>query len=190
MLISNSSDSTFKIWDMSKNSKLPLNCFYDSDSAIVSADFRQADNIHICLNEDGNVYIRNILNEKEFKKIKVSKSNFNFIKFNALNKNQFFLSSEDSFKIYDIKEGREIDSIKAFANCVDILLDSNNFLVTFPDSIRRYARNSYNFNETEKVIFESEEISFSNVCFYNEKFDYLIAGNNNGDLIYMTYNSK
>lgn len=175
---------------MAKNSKLPLNCFYDSDSAIVSADFRQTDNLHICLNEDGNVFIRNILNEKELKKIRVPKNNFNFIKFNALNKNQFFLSSEDSFKVYDIKEGREIDSINAFANCVDINLDSNKFLVTFPDSIKTYARCNYNFNNTEKLVFEYDEISFSNVCFYNEKFDYLIAGSNNGDLIYTTiYNN-
>jgi len=169
---------------MSKNSKLPLNCFYDSDSAIVSADFSQKDNLHICLNEDGNIFIRNILNEKEYKKIRVGKENFNFIKFNALNKNQFFLSSEECFKVFDIKEGREIDSINAFANCVDIHLDSNKYLVTFPGSINTYARNNYNFNITEKLIFKNDEISFSNVCFYNEKFDYLIAGNNNGDLIY------
>lgn len=175
---------------MTKNSKLPLNCFYDSDSSIVSADFRQSDNTHICLNEDGNIYIRNILNEKEFKKINVSKSNFNFIKFNPLNKNQFFLSSEEAFKIYDIKEGREIDSINAFVNCVDINLDSNKFLLTFPDSIKTYARNNYNFSNTEKVVFEYDEICFSNVCFYNDKFDYLIAGNNNGDLIYSSNNSK
>ncbi len=184
MLITNSFDSTYKIWDISKNCKLPLSCFYDSDSAIVSADFKQTDNLHICLNEDGYIFIRNILNEKEFKKIKIQKGNFNFIKFNSINKNQFFVSSQESFKIYDIKEGREIDSIKSFANCVDINLDANKYLLTFPNAFKTYTRNNYNFNNTEKVIFEYEDISFSNICFYNDKLDCLIAGTENGDFMY------
>jgi len=169
---------------MSKNSKLPLNCFYDSDSAIISADFRQSDNLHICLNEDGNIYIRNILNEKEFKKIRVSKKNFNFIKFNPLNKHQFFLSSEDTFKVYDIKEGRETDKIDIFSNCIDINLDSDKYLITFHDSIKTFGRKNYNFDNTEKIVFDYADLAFSNICFYNDKFDCLIAGNANGDFIY------
>lgn len=181
LLVSSSADSTNKIWDFTKNPKFPINCFYDSDSAIISSDLRQTDDFHICLNEEGYVYLRNIANEKEFKSIKAKRKNYNFVKFNPFNKNQFYLGSEESLSIFDLRENKEIEVIKKFGDCVDIFCDSRKYLVTFRDSIRLFDKNTL---EEKNLIFEYPELSFANLCFYNEKFDSYISGNENGDFIY------
>lgn len=138
--------------------------------------------MHICLNDDGYAYLRNITDEKDFKKIKIHKDNiYNFIKFNPLNENQFFVSSEKEFLIYDIKEGKELENIHILANCIDITMDSFRFIVTFKNYIKIFERNDLT---TNKILKEYQDLSFSNVSCYNEKFDCMIVGNDNGDFLY------
>lgn len=133
------------------------------------------------MNEDGYVFIRNIGNEKEFKKVKISKdNNYNFLKFNPVNKNQFFISSENEFKVYDIREGKEVDSINKFKNCIDISLDGFKYLVTFRDSVKLYEKNIF----SEITILEYQDLTFSNICYYNDRLDCLIAGNESGDFLF------
>jgi hypothetical protein len=125
-------------------------------------------------------------NEKEFKTLQAKRKNNNFVKFNPFNKNQFFLGSTESLSIFDIREGKEIETIKLFADCVDIFCDSCNFLITFKDGVRLFDKNNFE----EKILFEYQDLSFANICFYNDKFDCYITGNENGDFIYSINNDR
>ena len=108
------------------------------------------------------------------------------MKYNPFNKNQFFLGSEESLSIFDIREGKEIEAIKQFADCVDIFSDSQKYFVTFKDGVRLFDKN----NIEEKLLFENSDLSFSNLSFHNDKFDCFITGNENGDFIYSMNNEN
>ncbi len=108
------------------------------------------------------------------------------MKFNPFNRNQFFLGSQECLSIFDIREGKEIESLKLFGDCVDVFCDSVNYLITYKDGVRLFNKNNFE----EKILFENKDLSFANICFYNDKFDCFISGNENGDFIYSINNNR
>lgn len=146
---------------MSNNNKIPTVVYYDTESKIVSADYRSKDNLHICLDEDGNFIIRNIKGEKDHKKIKMPNVNFKYVKFNPINDYQFFVCSENFFKIYDIRNNLEMDSISIFANSVEVLNDSKNFLLASQEGLELYYSN---ITKMDKI---KEWKTFGQLCHAN-----------------------
>lgn len=169
---------------MNNNNKIPVIVYYDTESKIVSADYRGKDNLHICIDEDGHVVIRSLKGEKEFKKIKIQPENFKYIKFNPLNDFQYFICTDSYFKIYDIRNNFEMDSVEQFANSIDIFNDSKNYLLVKQSEI-----NLFHFN-THKVEKLKEWNNFGTLSHANMNSvnycdpEIILLGNENGDLFY------
>jgi WD40 repeat protein len=186
MLVTDGADSTYKIWDLTNNNKIPTVVYYDTESPIVSADFRPKDNLHICLDSDGNIITRNVKNQKECIKNRITKEHFNYVKFNPLNDFQYFICTESYFKIYDLRNNIEIGSVREFSNSIDIVNDSKNYLLTFNQGLKLFSFK----NHTEELNREWNEfgnVSFCNMGFFNyTNPDVIVVGNENGDVFYST----
>ena len=111
---------------MSLPNKLPSDVFYDTESKIISADFKAKDSLHLCLDEDGNYVLRKIHQKNNVKKYKLKKENYKFIGFNKVNDNQYFISSTESFRIFDMRTHLEINQVEELKGAFDIFNDSNN----------------------------------------------------------------
>jgi hypothetical protein len=169
---------------MSNNNKIPLHVFYDSESKIVSSDFRSKDNIHICIDDDGLLLIRNVNDVKDFKKINLMKKNYKYVKFNPLNDFQYFICSETDFKIYDIRNNLEMDSVDAFADSIDIFNDSKNFLIAKNEGLFLYTFCSSKM-ESVKEWTEFDQISHANMNIINySNPELILIGNEQGDVFY------
>lgn len=183
-LITDGADSTCKIWDLSNNNKIPYTVYYDTESKIVSSDFRAKDGLHICLDEEGNFVIRNIKSQNDYVKIKLPKQPFQFVKFNPMNENQYFISTDSSFKIYDVRTNIEMEAVSEFSNSIDIFNDSNTFLTVKQNNLSLY--NFYSANLDKLNEWNSfgliSHFNLNSLNFANPEL--LIVGNTNGDLFY------
>lgn len=136
------------------------------------------------MDEEGNFITRNVKNDKEVKKIKLPKKNYKFVKFNPLNELQYFISTEESFKIYDMRTNLEIDSVEEFADSIDIFNDSSQFLTVKPNELSLY---TFNAGKTEK---QREWNTFGSISHLNmnsvnyDNPEVIILGNDNGDVYY------
>jgi hypothetical protein len=163
--------------------------YYDTETTIISSDFRPKDNLHICIDEDGHFVMRNLKTEKECKKIKLPKQEYKYVKFNSLNNFQYFVCSEESFKIYDVRNHLEMDSVVEFANSIDIFNDSKNFLLVKTEGLELH---TFNLHKVEKL---KDWMSFGKVSYANMNSvnysnpDLIIVGNENGDLFYSNQES-
>jgi WD40 repeat protein len=181
-IITDGADSTCKVWDLSNSNKIPTVVHYDTESTIVSADYRHKDSLHLCIDEDGQFVIRNMKQEKEFKKIKLPKENYKFVKFNPLNESQYFIGSEESFKIFDIRTNLEINTIDEFKNSIEIFNDSSKCLLVREEGLELY---SYSGKEVQK---EKEWVDFGMVTHLNMNTvnysnpEVLVIGNETGDV--------
>lgn len=153
--------------------------FFDTEGKIISADYRAKDNLHVCVDEDGLVVMRNMRDQKDFKKVKVQKDEFKYIKFNPLNDFQYFLCAENSFKIYDVRSHLELDDIAQFADSVNIFGDSSGYLLAKREGITIYNTQI----EVQKQITSFGDITHANMKSINfSKPDIIVIGNENGDL--------
>lgn len=168
-----------KVWDLADPQKIPTMVFFDTEGKIVSADFRAKDNMHLCIDEEGLVVMRNLKNNKEFKKMSVEKDNYRYVKFNPLNEFQYFLCGEKSFKIFDVRSHFELDSINQFADSINIFGDSSGYLIGRKSGIELYNSQV----ELLKGIDTFGEITHINMRSVNyTRPDMIIIGNENGDL--------
>ena len=183
-MITDGADSTCKVWDLSNSNKIPSSVYFDTESKIISSDFRPTDSLYICLDEDGHFILRKIKEEKESSKIKLSRQNYKYLKFNPMNDFQYFIGSEESFKIYDIRTHLEIETIEEFKNSINIFNDSNNYMLIREDGLNLY---NYSSHKIEKV---KEWINFSLVTHFNMSYinpDVLLVGNEGGDVYYSKF---
>lgn len=156
--------------------------YYDTDTTIVSADYRSKDNLHICVDEDGHFVMRNMKEGKDFKKVTLEKSNYKYVKFNPMNEYQYFICSEESFKIYDVRNNLEMDSVEQFANSDDIFNDSSTYLLVHKEGLKLYAF-SENKVEIVKDWNEMGEVTFCDMNSVNyTNPEIIVVGNENGDL--------
>jgi WD40 repeat protein len=181
-IITDGADSTCKVWDLSNSNKIPSVVYYDTESTIISADYRHKDTLHICIDEDGHFVMRNIKQEKEHKKIKLPKENYKFVKFNPMNESQYFIGSEESFKVYDLRTNLEINNVEEFKNSIDFFNDSKKSLVVREEGLEVY---TFSLHETLK---EKEWLDFGAVTHFNinsinySNPDIMILGNESGDV--------
>lgn len=135
--------------------------------------------MHICIDEDGHLVIRSIKDEKEVRKLKVPKEEFRFIKFNPLNESQFFLCSENSFKVFDVRTNLELESIDQFANSIDLFSDTHKYLLVKDTGLGLY---------NSQIELENEWTNFGRISHASLKSinygrpDMIIVGNEAGDL--------
>ena len=167
-----------------------MNVFYDTESKIISADFRPKDGMFTCLDQDGNLVLRNLYKDKEFKVIKLGYDKYNYTKFNKFNDYQYFISSANSFRIFDIRTNYEIETIEEFKNSSEIINDSKNYMIGFQGnkSMEVYdldlLKGGYSLSNTWKNITNVSCISANSKYF--EYPELIAVGNENGDLFYST----
>ncbi len=184
MLITDGADSTCKIWDLSNPNKIPLDVYYDTETAIVSSDYRDYDNLHICVDEDGNFVIRNVKDEKECFKTKLNNHNFRLVKINPLNHYQYFISTKDTFKIYDFRNNLEVDSISELSDSFEVFNDSKQYLSIKGDSMELYKINTGVLGK-HRDWKEFGEITHANINTTNYmSLDCIVLGNDTGDIFY------
>jgi hypothetical protein len=133
----------------------------------------------MCADEDCVLVIRDIKNEKDYKKIQLEKSEMKYVKFNQINPNEYFVCTKEYFKIYDIRTNKEIENKEQFKNSFDIFNDSVNFLLAYDNYLRLYTDNLIReWNEFDTIT----HINMNIVNFTNPEI--MILGNSNGDLYY------
>lgn len=183
-MISDGADSTLKIWDLSNNTKIPLDVFYDTETTICSADYRSKDFLHLALDDDGNVVARNLKSQNKCKKIKLPSEDYKLIKFNTVNDNQFFISSEQSFKVFDIRTYTEIRSCEMLSNSSHLLNDTNQFLIGKPSSLCLFEGGKSDVS----FIREWEEVGNTTMLNMNDKNftdpEIIAIGNDKGDVFF------
>jgi hypothetical protein len=141
-------------------------------------------NTHICVDEDGLLVIRDIKNEKQFKKLQLEKDCYKLVKLNHVNENQFYVVSENKFSIYDLRTYQSFEQVEEFKNCSEVFNDSESYLLMQDGHLNLY---SYTTN-TPTLLKDFDGISNlkhlnCNLQNYNNP-DIIILGNNNGDLFY------
>lgn len=132
--------------------------------------------------------LRDLRKENEFKKLKLSfKDKYKLVKFNELNDFQYFVSGDNSFKVFDIRSHIEIDSIEEFKGALEIFNDSSNFLIAKKEALFLYN------NDLEKL---KEWNEFGNITSLNLKSanylkpDVIVVGNSNGDVFVSNYDAN
>jgi len=70
------------------------------------------------------------MRDKEVKIKKLGIAKYNFVKFNDFNYNQFFISSDKFFKVFDIRNNKEIENINEFKNANEVVNDSISYLIS------------------------------------------------------------
>jgi hypothetical protein len=142
--------------------------------------------MHVCLDKEGNIVFRNVNKDNEVQIKKMKKTEFNLVKFNPFDEFEVYISSKDSFKIYDTRMFQEICEIQQFKNCLDIYNDnSNNYLISKRDSINffNYDAMTKKFNEIKNwELNDISCLSINNSSFKNP--DIITIGCDNGDLYY------
>jgi len=144
-----------------------------------------------CLDNDGNLVIRNLLKDKEFKLMKLGYDNYNFVKFNNFNDYQYFISSKNSFRIFDIRTNYEIENIEEFKNSTEIINDSKNYMLGYLDNTLSVydtdvLKGGYTLQNSWKDILNVSCISTNSK--YYEVPELIAIGNDNGDLYYSKLN--
>lgn len=171
------------MWSLSSSFKIPQQVFYDTDDKIISADYRN-DGMHVCLDLEGNCVFRNVNKANEVYIKRLSKQDFNFVKFNAFDEYEFYVSSKDSFKVYDTRTFQEMYEVPQFKGCLDIYNDNcSNYLLSKRDSINFmcYDATIKKFNELKKWdIIDLSCLSINNPSLINP--DIISIGCENGDL--------
>lgn len=132
------------------------------------------DSLHLCLDEDGNYVLRKINEKNNVKKIKLKHEYYKFIGFNKVNDNQYFISSSQSFRIFDIRTHHEVNKIEELKGAFDIFNDSNNFLKIHEGGLDLYD------NLFKQIKHYGD---FGTLTHFNSNYpEICIIGNENGDI--------
>ena len=107
-VISDGADSVYKVWDVNK--KMAIQSYFDTDSQIVTCDYRDEDSMHICIDTDGALAIRSLSPDKLVFKLNLESSSFYCARFDKNDLNKYYISSENGLDIYDIRMNRIIDT--------------------------------------------------------------------------------
>jgi len=141
----------------------------------------------MCLDSEGILVTRNLIRDKEVKIKKHGIMKYNFVKFNEFNDNQYFVSSEKFFKIFDLRNHQEIESIPEFKNTAEMVNDSNSFLITEKNSIKLYFNKEIN-KDGEYALAKSWKLNnISCIGMDNPRLkfpDIILLGTDVGDLYY------
>lgn len=185
ILITNSADSTYKTWNVAKSTKLPLHIYYDTENSIVSADYREEDNLHICVDQDGNLILRVLNKGNELNKLFLENANEDtFVKFDQSNNNQFFVGTEEKLDVYDARMNKIIVSYPKWNSVKGLANDSEKAMIFMkykPLSLSK-------FDEGDKVVKEWDNFGeLTHLKMRTEKNNnngIIILGNENGDVYY------
>jgi hypothetical protein len=180
-------DSNYKLWDISE--KTPIKVYYDTESQIISCDFRTEDDFHICLDNDKYLVIRKIdtINTDCYKIVLDDKTT-SFVKFNKYNLNEYVVGSKTKFNVYDFRTNKIIESYENFGRVNLFESDSTHNLISNKQSL--FLTKSSNC-EIIKEWNELGEISSLYMEGYKEKesndnVSIVIIGNEKGDVYYST----
>ena len=186
-LITDGMDSNYKLWDISE--KTPIKVYYDTESQIISCDFRTEDDFHICLDNDKYLVIRKIdtINTDCYKIVLDDKTT-SFVKFNKYNLNEYVVGSKTKFNVYDFRTNKIIESYENFGRVNLFESDSTHNLISNKQSL--FLTKSSNC-EIIKEWNELGEISSLYMEGYKEKesndnVSIVIIGNEKGDVYYST----
>lgn len=142
--------------------------------------------MHVCLDLEGNCVFRNINRDNEVHIKRLSKQSYNFVKFNVFEEYQFYVSSNDSFKVYDTRTFQVLYDMPQFKGCLDIYNDNcSNYLISKKDSINYffYDVGLNKFNELKNWdLNDISCLSINNHSYKNP--DIITIGCDNGDLYY------
>lgn len=177
-LISDGADSTCKVWDINTASRLPIQAYYDTESQIISSDFRQSDNLHICIDKDGHFVMRNFTIKNEIVKSSLGHNQYYYVKLNTNNIYQYYISSIDSFKVCELRTNKVIQTIDAFKQSYSIL-DQSNYLIGNNEGMFLYGNNL----EKERH-WDYEKITHMNIKKCIQGSNVIIVGNDLGDVYY------
>ena len=182
VLITNSADSTYKTWNLQNSTKLPLHIYYDTENSIVSADYREEDNAHICVDQDGNFVYRILDKSNECTKLLLDvPSEETFVKFDSTNRNQYYIGNEEKCDLYDGRMNKVISSF-AWENVKGVINDTDKAIVMMKEKSLMLTALS---NEKD-IVKEWDEIASPTHLRMKAKEGngVIIVGNENGDVYY------
>ena len=186
-LITDGADSTYKIWDLN-DTKYPIHTFYEVESPIISCDYRDIDQLHLCLDSEKNFVLRKIDKSiNEYFKLNLNDKSTNFVKFNKNNLNEYFISSKNKFDIYDIRMNKIIYSLEKYGKVLFCENDSENIIIANKDKafITKLYDNEilkeYQFGDISYMYYKKIKIE-------NNEKNLLCIGNEIGDLYYSLNN--
>ena len=184
-LITDGRDSNYKLWDITE--KTPIKVYYDTESQIISCDFRQEDDFHICLDNDKYLVIRKIdTSNTDCYKVVLDDKTTSFVSFNKYNNNEYVVGSKTKFDVYDMRNNKIVESYQNFGRVSLFESDSTHNLISNKQSL--FLTNSNNY-EIVKEWNELGEISSLYLEGYkdkesNEHISIVIVGNEKGDVYY------
>lgn len=182
-IISDGKDSVYKIWDVNK--KIPLQSYFDTDSPIITCDYRDEDGMHMCIDSDGAFALRNMVTDKIVLKFNMDYSNFYCARFDPTDLNKYYIANETSLDIFDLRMNRLVESISDWNDAKLFTNEGNYFLVADQEndalSLREYGNYGDYLSKFEKL-GKVSHIRYRNIK--NKQMQVIICGNKDGDVFY------
>lgn len=176
-LLTISKDSFCSIYSLNSDIKTPIHTFRDLNAEIISSDFRIIDNFLIKADIKGNIVLKNVKDDDHIVRYKIEgeygNAEIKYVKFNSVNENEYFICTEEGFKVFDIRTNKQIKENEFFYNTDYIVNDNSNYLVNYTTGIQHYTYSSSTeeFNLLDNLTTNNEVIScFQNNILVNHKF--------------------
>ena len=100
-----------------------------------------------------------------------------------MNENQYFVGSDTSFRIFDLRNHLEIDKVDSFANSIEMFNDYNNFITFFEQEA---TVTSFLYGKTKILTSYNFQglISSLSISDYRKDKNVIAVGCNNGEMLY------
>jgi len=171
-LLTISSNSSCLLYSLNSNLKTPIGIFRDLDKRIVSSDFRLGDNLLVTADESGVVVMRNMKQSEKMFSFKVKGEygdtpEIKYVKFNPVNENEYFVCTEDSFRVYDVRSNGLVGEVEFFYNTMDIENDSLGYIVCSRNGVQLYLKdinkriglaNSFSLDDSVVSTFQNNQL--------------------------------
>lgn len=182
-IISDGADSVYKLWDVNK--KIPIQSYFDTDSQIVTCDYRDDDQMHMCIDSDGALAIRNMKSDKLMLKMNLDCSNYFYAKFDINELNKYYIANENGIDFYDLRMNKIIDSVGNWSDSKLFLNEGNYFLMTDQEEDLLTLREYENYESNLKSFEQFGKITHIRPKYFkNKQKKIIICGNNEGDIFY------
>lgn len=182
-LISDGADSVYKLWDINK--KIPEQSYFDTEGEIVSCDYREKDNLHICVDIDGNVALRNMNDKEEVSKFVLNGSSFYNVKFDCDDVNKYYISNDESLDIYDTRMNKIINSVSEWKD-TKYFINENECFILSDDNLYL---NMKKISEPSSVVIDFNQLGKCSylMCKYIQNDHKIIIGGNQDGNVYYYY---
>ena len=164
---------------------VPIQVYSDAESSIISCDYREDDDYHICIDTERNLVLRRINANKDdllFKNNLDDKA-VNYVGLNKVKINEYFVASNKKLYIYDVRNNNVINTYDKIGKICFSINDNVNKLFYTNEKVALYKVME---NTELNCIKEWKDLGeVTSGMFYNGEDNKIICvGNENGDFYY------